>query len=180
MRKKLRTPGKKVRLMTPEIEADLERLAARNGHDPSYPLSLIGLRELRSHNSWMHNSPLLMRGGRVHAARVNPEDALAAGIADGEPCRVVSPHGSIELPALLTDEVGRGTVAIPHGWGHRGGWRTAVEAGGANVNHLASSDPDELEKLAGMAHLNGIPIRIEKVAAEPTTTGAEQAEPALA
>ena len=24
--------------------------------DPEYPLQLIGLRELRSHNSWMHNA----------------------------------------------------------------------------------------------------------------------------
>ena len=36
----------------------------------------------------------------------------------------------------------RGTVAVPHGWGHRGGgWRVANGAGGANVNALASSDP---------------------------------------
>ena len=60
----------------------------------------------------------------------------------------------------------RGTIAVPHGWGHRGGgWRLANAAGGANVNQLASSDPSELERLAGMAHLNGIPIRLEPVAA---------------
>ena len=46
-----------------------------NGGDPDFPLRLIGLRELRSHNSWMHNAPLLMRGGRVHALRVHPDDA---------------------------------------------------------------------------------------------------------
>jgi formate dehydrogenase len=46
-------------------------------------------------------------------------------------------------------------------------------AGGANVNALASSDPDELERLAGMAHLNGIPIRIEPVAAEAAPAQSE-------
>jgi anaerobic selenocysteine-containing dehydrogenase len=77
---------------------------------------------------------------------------------------VASAHGSIELPARLTNEVGRGTVAVPHGWGHRqGGWRLANQAGGANVNLLASSNPGDLEPLAGMAFLNGIPIRIEPV-----------------
>ena len=43
------------------------------------------------------------------------------------------------------------------------------------MNALASSDPEELERLAGMAHLNGIPIRIEPVAArrEPAQADAE-------
>jgi formate dehydrogenase len=61
----------------------------------------------------------------------------------------------------VTDEVMPGTVAVPHGWGHRGGgWRRANRAGGANVNVLTSSDPADLERLAGMAHLNGVPIRL--------------------
>ena len=54
-----------------------------------------------------------------------------------------------------------GTVALPHGWGHRGGWRLANETDGVNVNLLAPSDPESLEPLAGMAHLNGIPVRVE-------------------
>jgi formate dehydrogenase len=127
-------------------------------------MRLIGLRELRSHNSWMHNVPKLMQGGRVHAARVHPEDAAASGVEDGALCRILSPAGSIELPAKVTDEVMPGTIAVPHGWGHRGGWRQATAAGGANVNLLASSDPAHLERLAGMALLNGIPVRLEAVA----------------
>jgi formate dehydrogenase len=159
---KIRHRDKRVRLDPPEIIEDAGRLAARNGRDPEFPLRLIGLRELRSHNSWMHNARLLMRGGRVHAARVHPDDAEDHGIEDGEPCRISSPHGSIELPALVTDEIVAGTVAVPHGWGHqRGGWSVAREAGGANVNALSSSEPEDLERLAGMAHLNGIPVRIE-------------------
>ena len=124
---------------------------------------MIGLRELRSHNSWMHNSEKLMKGDRVHRARIHPADAEAAGIADGEGCRITSPHGEIELVASHTDEVKRGTIAVPHGWGHSGGWRIANAAGGVNTNVLASSEPEDLEPLAGMAHLNGIPVRIEAV-----------------
>ena len=162
LEKKIRHRDKRVRLDPPEILADAERLAARNGHDPAFPLRLIGLRELRSHNSWMHNARLLMRGGRVHAARVHPDDARVCGVEDGKPCRISSAHGSIELPARVTDEVVAGTLAVPHGWGHqRGGWSVAREAGGANVNLLASSEPEDLERLAGMAHLNGISVRIE-------------------
>ncbi len=64
----------------------------------------------------------------------------------------------------VTDEMTPGTVALPHGWGHRGGWRLANEHGGVNVNLLASSEPEDLEPLAGMAFLNGIPVRVEALA----------------
>ena len=114
-----------------------------------------------------------MRGGRTHAARVHPDDAEALGLDDGERCRISSAHGSIEIDLTVTDEVKRGTVAVPHGWGHAGGWRVAAAAGGANVNLLASSDPADLERLAGMAFLNGIPVRLEAVAA--AAEGAERA-----
>ncbi|MET0731140.1 MAG: molybdopterin dinucleotide binding domain-containing protein, partial [Solirubrobacterales bacterium] len=163
LRKRVRHKDKLLKLAPDEIVAEIERLATVNGGDPAFPMRLIGLRELRSHNSWMHNAPLLMRGGRTHAARIHPDDAEGAGIADGERVRISSPHGSIELQATLTDEVKRGTVAVPHGWGHSGGWTVANAAGGANVNQLASSDPADLERLAGMAHLNGIPVRLDAV-----------------
>jgi anaerobic selenocysteine-containing dehydrogenase len=164
LRKKIRHRGGRVRLDPPEIAEEAGRLAERPAPSDGFPLLLIGLRELRSHNSWMHNSDLLMRGDRRHAARINPGDAAENGIEDGALLRIASAHGEIETEALVTDEVKRGTVAVPHGWGHRGGnWRRAVAAGGANVNLLTSTDPDELERLAGMAHLNGVPIRVEPV-----------------
>jgi hypothetical protein len=43
----------------------------------------------------------------------------------------------------------------------------ANDAGGANSNLLASSDAADLEPLAGMAFLNGIPVRLEPVRAAP-------------
>src|SRR5205807_3374083 len=115
-----------------------------------FPLRLIGMRELRSHNSWMHNAPLLMRGGRTHTLRMHSEDARDAGIAEGEVARISSEAGTVEVPVKVTDEMTRGTVALPHGWGHKGGWKLANEAGGVNVNLLASSGVDALERLAGM------------------------------
>jgi anaerobic selenocysteine-containing dehydrogenase len=152
--------GGKVRLDAPQVLDDLARLGAARGADEELPLQLIGLRELRSHNSWMHNAPTLMKGKRTHGMRIHPKDAADAGVAEGQPCRVRSAYGEIEVPAMVTDEVREGTVAIPHGWGHDGGWTTANRAGGANVNLLASTDPDDLERLAGMAVLNGIPVRV--------------------
>ncbi|MDX6670351.1 MAG: hypothetical protein QOI91_714 [Solirubrobacteraceae bacterium] len=176
--RKVRHESGKVRLDSPEIRSELERLASSNGDDPAFPLRLIGLRELRSHNSWMHNAPLLMRGGRTHAARVNPADAERIGLVDGAQARIVSPSGSVEVPVLVTDEMTEGTVALPHGWGHAGGWQVANAAGGANSNVLASASADDLEPLAGMAFLNGIPVRLEPVAPPAPAQAEPTAEPA--
>jgi hypothetical protein len=56
-----------------------------------------------------------------------------------------------------------GVVAVPHGWGHKGtgGWRIANGAGGANVNQLMSSAPEDRGRPAGMAHLTGVPVRVD-------------------
>jgi anaerobic selenocysteine-containing dehydrogenase len=72
--------------------------------------------------------------------------------------------------ARITDEVMPGVVALPHGWGHNGGWSLANAAGGANVNVLASSAPEDLEPLAGMAFLNGIPVRVTPCAGAGRST----------
>ena len=78
LREKVRHRDGRVHLDPPAIVAELRRLdAAGHEDDPERPLRLIGLRELRSHNSWMHNAKLLMRGGRTHALRVHPDDAEA-------------------------------------------------------------------------------------------------------
>jgi hypothetical protein len=85
-----------------------------------------------------------------------------AGFADRDSVRIVSKTGAIELPALVTDEIIRGAVAVPHGWGHGGGsWSRANAAGGANVNVLSSGAPEDLERLAGMTLLDGIRVRLE-------------------
>jgi formate dehydrogenase len=157
---KIRHRDGRVHLCPAEIAGEVGAIAAEDGTDAGYPLRLIGLRELRSHNSWMHNSRKLMAGDRTHRARINPADAAAAGVADGGRVRISSAHGSIETEARITDEVIAGTIAVPHGWGHDGGWETANAVGGANVNLLMSSRPADLERLAGMAHLNGVPVRI--------------------
>ena len=70
---------------------------------------------------------------------MHPDDAEAHGLADGDTARVASKSGAVEVPVLVTDEMTPGTVALPHGWGHRGGWSLANAAGGVNVNLLSSA-----------------------------------------
>jgi anaerobic selenocysteine-containing dehydrogenase len=154
--------GRRVRLRHNEIAAEIEALRSR--HTPEgFPMRLIGMREARSENSWMHNAPLLMRGERAQQVRMHVDDAAAANIVDGDVVRIASPHGEIELPVMVTKDIVAGVIAVPHGWGHKGTgrWRIANGAGGANVNRLMSSAPEDLERLAGMARLTGVPVRVE-------------------
>ena len=155
--------GGRVRLRHDDIAAEVAKLVRREAPE-AYPMRLIGMRESRSENSWMHNAPLLMRGERAQHARIHVDDAAAANIADGDVVRIESEHGEIEVPVIVTKDIVAGVVAVPHGWGHKGtaGWRLANRAGGANVNKLMSSNPDDIEALAGMARLTGVPIRVER------------------
>jgi formate dehydrogenase len=161
-RKRIRHKDGKVHLAAPAVLEESRRLGERHVLDPNFPLSLIQLRELKSHNSWMHNLPSLMNDRRTHTARVHPKDAAVAGLENGERVRIVSAAGEIETEVLVTDEIVEGTIAVPHGWGHRdAGWQRANRAGGPNINVLASTEIGDIERIAGMTLLDGIPVRIE-------------------
>ena len=104
----------------------------------------------------MHNVERLVPDSRTQGGvRVHPDDAAAAGLADGDLALVVSASGSVRTPVRTTVEMTPGTIALPHGWGHTGGWQRANRAGGVNSNRLASSAPADLEPLAGMSTLSG-------------------------
>jgi formate dehydrogenase len=177
LRAKLRTASKRIDLAPQAIVSELGRLSEVREEAGEFPLRLIGLRELRSHNSWMHNAPLLMRGERVHALRIHPGDAAEHGLEDGCTARLQSKSGAVEVPVAVTDEMTPGAVALPHGWGHSGGWQVANANAGVNVNLLASGAPEDLEALAGMAHLNGIPVRVSAVSAPAPAAPAGAAAP---
>ena len=154
-----------MRLDPPEIVAEVGRLGTAGTPTPDFPLLAIGIREVRSQNSWMHNSPTLMKGDRRQRTRINPRDAGAAGIVEGGRVRITSKQGHIETDVLITDDVLRRHHRRPARLGTSraaGSWPTACR--GANVNELTSNRPEDLEQLAGMSVLNGVAVRIEAVA----------------
>ena len=91
----LRTPSGKVELAPEPLLADGRRLVEALGEPtPSdEQMLLIGRRDLRSNNSWMHNLPVLVRGKARCTAHVHPDDAARLGLADGAPARVTSRTG---------------------------------------------------------------------------------------
>jgi anaerobic selenocysteine-containing dehydrogenase len=141
-----------------------------------YDLTLIGRRQLRSNNSWMHNSARLMKGADRCTALLHTQDAEARGLESGDRVRVVSRVGAIEVPLEVSDDIRPGVVSVPHGFGHVRpgvGWRLAAEKAGASVNDI--TDPAVLDAITGNAAFNAVPVRVEAVR-EP----ARSPEPALA
>ncbi|MDB5072935.1 MAG: dehydrogenase [Candidatus Eremiobacteraeota bacterium] len=157
---RLLTANGRVRLAPAAFIADLTRLEAHLA-EPAAELVLIGRRQLRSNNSWMHNAPRLMRGPDRCTVMLNPADASARGIATGDPVIVRSAVGAVTVPAEVTDALMPGVISLPHGFGHaRAGVRMSVAAAnpGASYNDLA--DPDRLDELTGNAALSGVPVEV--------------------
>jgi anaerobic selenocysteine-containing dehydrogenase len=160
-----RTPSGLVHMAPAAIAADVPRLRAAL-EAPADGMVLIGRRDLRSNNSWMHNLPLLVRGPVRCTAHLHPDDAARLGVADGETVRVSSRAGSVEIAAEVTDAIMPGVVSIPHGWGHdTDGAQMAVAREHAGVNSNVLTDEHDLDPISGTAVLNGIPIVVEAVAA---------------
>jgi anaerobic selenocysteine-containing dehydrogenase len=125
---------------------------------------LIGRRQLRSNNSWMHNLPPLVKGKDRCTLQLHPEDAARLGVAEGSRARVSSRSGSVEAPVEITDGIMPGVVSIPHGWGHDvPGARQSVAAAHAGVNSNVLADESMVDPLSGNAVLNGIPVEVEPV-----------------
>ncbi len=138
------------------VAAATAALHAPGATAPALPryCTLIGRRQLRANNSWLHNIASMTGGSNRCSVLMHPDDAQARGLADGDVVRVASAVGEIEVPVDVTADIRAGTVAVPHGWGHRGtGWRHAESLAGANVNAL--HDPDLVDAFTGTAAVNG-------------------------
>jgi anaerobic selenocysteine-containing dehydrogenase len=140
--------------------ADVPRLEAVLDA-PVPELVLIGRRQLRSNNSWMHNTPRLMRGPNRCTLLLSRTDAAKRGLVDGQQVEVRSRVGSVTVPLELSDDLMPGVACMPHGFGHgRPGIRQGVAAAhaGASLNDL--TDRSRIDPLTGNAAVNGTPIEI--------------------
>ena len=139
-----------------ESEVDRARVALEV---PAPELLLIGRRQLRNNNSWMHNAPSLAKGRERCTLLVHPEDATRYALAHGGEAKITTRVGEVQVPVAISDEVMRGVVSLPHGFGHhREGTRvpTASQRPGVSFNDL--SDTSDVDALTGTAILNGVPI----------------------
>ncbi len=156
----LRTPSGRIELAPELLLADL---AAVDGalQRPADELLVIGRRDVRSGNSWMHNLPILAKGPERCTLLLHPADAAARGLSDGAQASLRNSFGELTVSVRVSDEMMPGVVSLPHGWGHNlKGARLslAAERPGANLNALlddATRDP-----LSGNAVLSGVAVEL--------------------
>ena len=146
---------------------DLQRAAAIFGApaiDDDQRLHLIGRRDARSNNSWMHNAPRLIKGKLRHHLLMHPDDMHARGIVDATTVRVRSRVGAIETEVRADTDLMPGVVSLPHGFGHQlAGVRLqhAATLAGASINDL--TDSEALDAPSGNAAFSATPVWVDAV-----------------
>jgi anaerobic selenocysteine-containing dehydrogenase len=155
---------KQIDLAPKPLVDDVDRLKRQLQSDSNEEreLVLIGRRDLRSNNSWMHNSSKLMSGKPRCVLFMNPEDALRRGILESTNVQVTSRIGTIQTAVTLTDTIMPGVVSLPHGFGHhRPGvkLRVAQQNAGVSINDL--TDDFRIDELCGNAAFCGVPVQVE-------------------
>ncbi|HEX5966808.1 MAG TPA: molybdopterin dinucleotide binding domain-containing protein, partial [Pyrinomonadaceae bacterium] len=163
---RLRTTDKQIDVAPEAFVHDVARVKTRlldqpapnvNGH-----LRLIGRRQLRSNNSWMHNTERLLRGKPQCTMLMHPDDAANRDLRSGQDVLVKSNVGSVKIPIEVSDEMMPGVVSIPHGWGHdRQGIQLEVaqQHPGTSINDL--TDSLDIDALCGTAAFNGTWVTVE-------------------
>jgi formate dehydrogenase len=161
----LKTPDKKVHAAPPSfVTRTIEMLREPHPAPPAeFPLQLANRRNRHSMNSWLNELPSLHPGGRTNRVIINPLDAAAKQIGDGDVVRVLSPVAQIELAATVSDQPRPGVVIIDHGWGSRvfdprGG--REPESYGVNRNLLV--DGAQIDPLSQTTPLNSSYVRVER------------------
>src|SRR5437762_4300553 len=160
---RLRTSDKRIELAPDVLVQDVERVKAKllsaaplhsNGD-----LLLIGRRQLRSNNSWMHNSQRLVKGQQEKprcTILMHATDAAQRDLRTGQAVSVRSRVGSVVVPVEVSEEMLPGVVSRPHGRCHeRLGVQLEVaqQHAGASINDV--TDNLAIDAVCGTAAFNG-------------------------
>jgi anaerobic selenocysteine-containing dehydrogenase len=151
----------RIELAPPAILDDVARLQALPDALSDDALLLVGRRHLRTNNSWGQNVPSLQGTRDLCVLFLHPDDALAAGVKDGQDVGVTSSTGQVVVSVEVTDDIRPGVVSLPHGFGQDlDGIELTVASSrpGANVNRLVGRAT--LDPLSGTSGLSGVPVEV--------------------
>jgi anaerobic selenocysteine-containing dehydrogenase len=158
----LYTDDKRIQCAVPVLMADLERMESELFEKTDADaLVLIGRRQLRNKNSWMHNYERLVKGKDSCTLFMHPTDIQERQLRDGQIVRVRTRVGEISVPVTSSDEMMQGVVSLPHGWGHgRKGTRvtTANAHPGVSINDI--TDDSRMDPICGNAAFSGTPVTV--------------------
>lgn len=119
--------------------------------DPQPAHVMIPRRQLRNMNSARYEQAA-RRGQEQPLVRLNPGDAGAHSLAEGDAVLVTSRHGAATGVVRIDDRVRSGVVSMTHGWM------------AANPCHLTSVI-DDVDPLTGMICMSGVPVTLAPAAA---------------
>lgn len=159
---RLGNENKRINLCPELLLNDLKRLKEFT-NEKGY--TLIGKRQLRDNNSWMHNSELLQKGKNRCMLLINPTDAQKEGIKTGDKVTVKSRVGEVAIEAHLTTDIMPGVLVIPHGYGHgKGQIKLAVAERNPGVSANDLTDDMLIDELTGNAAFSNVRVQISAVA----------------
>jgi len=159
---------KKIHLDFEYFMSDLKRVNAhffdKQSKSEAQAIVLIGRRHIKTNNSWLHNSPRMVKGNNRCTLQIHPETSAQYGLVDGNSVNVKSRVGQLTVEVEVTDTIMPGVVSIPHGWGHnKKGIKLSVASQHPGVNTNILTDDRQVDELSGNAVLNGVPVELEKV-----------------
>ncbi|MGI5939316.1 MAG: molybdopterin-containing oxidoreductase family protein [Thermoleophilia bacterium] len=156
------TPGHRIRLLIPEMVDWIESITAESEAEAlqerdDFPLVLTaGLHSDRVANSMLRD-PAWRGTRRGSTLMMNPEEAEALGLVDGQMVRVTTVAGSVEIELEVDDHARVGHVIMWHGMGLEYGGQTH----GVNVNLLTTSA--HRDRIAGTPLHRYVPCRVDVV-----------------
>ena len=159
--RRLQTRDQAIDCATPQPLADLDRLREQFSRPQERRLQLIGRRDVRSNNSWMHNYHRLIKGRDRCTLLMNPADMQRLSIPDSGRVIVASRVGEVAVTAQASPDMMPGVVSLPHGFGHhREGTQLGIASANAGVSCNDITDEFALDQLSGNAAVNGVPVSV--------------------
>lgn len=140
------TPGRKAQLAPPQLGA----ISYRPPRDQRYPLILLSPATGRTINSTLGEFNLLSP-----VLSLNPADAAARGIGDGDRVRVYNDLGEVHVPAKVTDMIRPGVVSLPKGM-----WFDSS----LNRSTVTALVPDDLTDIGDGACFNDARVEVARLA----------------
>lgn len=142
-------PSGRWRLAPEDVVNRLPELLAEEA-DPR-PLQFVSGRDLHNHNAMAYGRFGFDRFFEENATPVsmNPQDAAARGLADGDLVEIQSGDGHVQGVLRIDEGIRVGSVHLVHGWL------------GKNVTHLSSREVDPMH---GQPVMSAIPVDVVKAA----------------
>jgi len=143
-----------------EIDADSEAKALEP--DPNYPLLLMAGRHMDMNANTLMRDPCWNKDRRACTLAINPKDAEALGLADGQMARIFTEAGETDIEVEVSKATRPGQVIIPHGFG----MEYEGQVYGVNVNRLTKNT--HRDKMAATPLHRYVPCRIEPISLPPS------------